>query len=390
MTGADTGMQAPFWNRVSKKTLAIAGGIAAGVVALAVLTGFTVDQVTRSTVPDLHGQVLGHAIEAAEGAGFEAKFDSRSRFCRYGDLRRELCVVDGQTPAAGERVHAGDVTVELRVVPVEVEIPDLVGMTYKDAVAEAAKVGAVVNVSDVKSIPTMEQWKVARQFSAGKEKAGFAVRVWLERPLVDAPDVDGMPLADALTAVEKAGLVATLSRPMPARRDPAWTVISTDMEDVDGRIPMGTTVNLTWGIAVPDVAGMSKADAQKAIQSAGLRATMRGLSDLNVTGTEPAAGTVVELESEVNVNLEPETVVYEVVGNGCCATVTWAPPGSFSIAQETNATLPWSKRWETTSDPHNFNAQLRGGDSITCNIYVNDKLVKTNTSTGPYAVVSCG
>ena len=95
------------------------------------------------------------------------------------------------------------------------------------------------------------------------------------------------------------------------------------------------------------------------------------------------------LNAEVTVTLEEPSVVYEVVGNGSRATITWIPPGTYSISQAVDEPLPWRKSFPTGSDYANFNAQMMNGNSITCNIYVNGELVKTNTSTGPYAVVSC-
>jgi hypothetical protein len=60
--------------------------------------------------------------------------------------------------------------------------------------------------------------------------------------------------------------------------------------------------------------------------------------------------------------------------------------------QENSQPTPWIKEYTTKSIlPVVLLAQnqARGGNTITCAIYVNGKMVTSNTSTGPYAVVTC-
>lgn len=62
-------------------------------------------------------------------------------------------------------------------------------------------------------------------------------------------------------------------------------------------------------------------------------------------------------------------------------------------AQENSTTAPWVRDYTTNSSMTVVllaqNQAPGGGSTITCSIYVNGKLNVTNTSTGPYAVVTC-
>jgi hypothetical protein len=167
-------------------------------------------------------------------------------------------------------------------------------------------------------------------------------------------------------------------------------VTATEPEIIDGKLPVASTVTLSWGVQIPSVVGMPDLAATTKLSNAKLTVTGSKSSSQAVAGQDPAAGTVVEPGSTVTITLEPPSTVYEVISNGSRGTVTWVPPNSFSISQAGDTPLPWRMSWPTASGYRNFNAQIMDGDSITCNIYVNGQLVKTATSTGRYAVVSSG
>ncbi len=60
--------------------------------------------------------------------------------------------------------------------------------------------------------------------------------------------------------------------------------------------------------------------------------------------------------------------------------------------QENATAVPWVKDYKTNSIlPIVLLAQnqSRTGNTIMCAIYVNGKMVTSNTSTGPYAIVTC-
>lgn len=372
------------------RMLVIIVSVVLGAAILGILAWVIVDQTTRVSVPAAEGETLAAGTTLLEDAGFAVKVETNSKFCGSDPLADDLCVVTSQAPAAAERVHADIVTV--KVVPAEVDVPDMEGMTFSEARDAGAEVGLAVRplVAADGRVDGHEEWPVLEQLESGTT-AGSSVKVRLERPLVDAPVVVGVSLQTAMTALREAGFNPSASIDNSATGiHPAWVVTESDPAAVDGKLPLGSTVKLTWGVQVPNVVGMSETEATKVLTDAHL--TPRGAfsSSRSVASQVPAAGTIVNLLAEVTVTVEEASTVYEVVGNGSRATITWIPPHSYSISQAANEPLPWRMSFPTDSDYANFNAQMMNGDSITCNIYVNGKLVKTNTSTGPYAVVSCG
>nr|WP_223169471.1 PASTA domain-containing protein [Microbacterium sp. MF43] len=159
---------------------------------------------------------------------------------------------------------------------------------------------------------------------------------------------------------------------------------------MDGKLPIASSVKLEWGVKVPNVVGATDLAATSTLSNAGLEVSGSTSGSQKVSSQQPKAGTIVEPGSDVAITLEAPSIVYEVVGNGSRASITWIAPGTYNISQATNEPLPWRKSWPGDSSYRNFNAQILDGTSITCNIYVNGQRVRTNTSTGQYAVVSCG
>jgi hypothetical protein len=84
-----------------------------------------------------------------------------------------------------------------------------------------------------------------------------------------------------------------------------------------------------------------------------------------------------------------KTIVYEVISDSTLSSVTYFDENS-AEKQETGATAPWSKTVVNTSTYAiaGLGAQTNG-QSITCRITVNGRVVDTKTSTGQYAVVNC-
>ncbi|MFJ4225398.1 PASTA domain-containing protein [Microbacterium sp. NPDC089695] len=378
-------------SRIRKRSILVGGIIVAGVVALGLVAFVILDHVTRVSVPVVEQQTLADATAALDGVELRSVFHTDSAFCEDDDRGPEFCVVTSQTPAGDERVHADEV-VTLEVVPSEVSIPDLDGMTYGDAVDAGAEVALQVLPSDTSDslIDGYEDWTVLTQAERGTSTAGSNLRVTLDRPVADAPAVIGTNLQGALDTLTAAGFLAVVSSDPGDPYDPAWVVTATDPEIIEGKLPVASKVSLSWGVQLPSVVGMTDLAANNALSNAKLTVTGSKSSSQAVAAQDPAAGTVLKPGDTVTITLEPPSTVYEVVSNGSRGTVTWAPPNSFSISQAGDTPLPWRMSWPTDSGYRNFNAQIMDGNSVTCNIYVNGQLVKTATSTGRYAVVSCG
>ena len=84
------------------------------------------------------------------------------------------------------------------------------------------------------------------------------------------------------------------------------------------------------------------------------------------------------------------SLTYEVGGSATSASITYSTGGG-NIAQETSATLPWSKTVEVSGmvAGNSVQAQNAGGCDISCKITRDGEVVAENTSSGEFAIASC-
>jgi hypothetical protein len=85
-------------------------------------------------------------------------------------------------------------------------------------------------------------------------------------------------------------------------------------------------------------------------------------------------------------------ITYSVTGDSGSASITYSADSHFSIAQESDAQLPWSKDLTIPTGDFRFlsiSAQNSGDGDITCAIAIGGKVVNTITSSGAYAIASC-
>ena len=97
-------------------------------------------------------------------------------------------------------------------------------------------------------------------------------------------------------------------------------------------------------------------------------------------------------QSRAEEALLADQINYSVTGESGGASITYSADTNFSIAQETDAALPWSK--DLTIHRGDFRvlsiiAQKGGDGDITCSISVAGRVVNTITSSGAYAIASC-
>lgn len=86
-------------------------------------------------------------------------------------------------------------------------------------------------------------------------------------------------------------------------------------------------------------------------------------------------------------------VVYEVSGAESAGNITYSADGSTGIAQENGVALPWSTEVQFAEGAlrvATLSAQNAGAGDITCRITVDGEVVAELTSSGEFAVVSCG
>lgn len=85
-------------------------------------------------------------------------------------------------------------------------------------------------------------------------------------------------------------------------------------------------------------------------------------------------------------------VVYEVTGAGKASNITWMTGQGMSMAQASNARLPWRNEVQASGERFfvpTLSAQNAGSGMITCRITVDGTVVAEVSSEGVYAVAMC-
>ncbi|MCB2176359.1 MAG: PASTA domain-containing protein [Actinomycetales bacterium] len=283
-------------------------------------------------------------------------------FALRGDPSEDWSVVD-VVPAPDSAVEAGSIVNLTLVLPLG-QMPDVVGTPYPDAANALGLAGAYAHVD-------------ATPHFDGVVPEGFPF------------DVNELAYS-WWGGAEKDALKQKTGEPEQ------WVVYSQPVPA--GQVFVrGQTVALVvqWPEAtVPDITGLDLEAARKALNDAGLAAHEIYGSGTVRSQTYPP-GTVLPMGASVDAELSHE-VTFRVTSSGARGTVTWAAPGSFSIQQAVGTRLPWSQTWHPAAEPGrydrgNLSAQMTAeSGSITCEIIVDGDVVESNTSTGAYAVVSCG
>lgn len=397
MTDSDRSNRSHFADRLwppRRTPLLVTAGLLA-LVGMAVAAVILIDQLSRTAVPDLVGVARAEAVSAVKDAElvYEPDGELSDAVCTTDPPLSDYCEVTGQSLEPLDRVRRGTtVTIVLKVK--EVSLPDFTGVSFDEAVSLAQELHIRVKPENevISSVAEHGSWTVTEQSRPANDvvEAETIVTLSLDAPLVDLPDVVGMPFQEAMDELAAVGIAGTYSSLPGAAANDRLFVRSTDPTPNGGQLPIGTEVTLQWGFKVPDVVGMSEGTALSTLREAGFKADGSSYGSDLVTNQTPKAGAVADPSKGVQLTLAPPTVVYEVIGDGSSAAITWIAPGTYDISQATDARLPWRMTFETQADYRNFNAQILNGSTVTCNIYVNGELRKTNTSTGRFSVVSCG
>lgn len=148
---------------------------------------------------------------------------------------------------------------------------------------------------------------------AGTLVAGAAVRRWLQPPVVTVPAVEGLPLIEAQSRLEQAGLQWQI---VEERYDNSEvnTVIAQRPEG-GARVRMGQTVELVvskgpqW-LSVPDVRGLAERDARLRLENAGL------VVEVRYEHADEPEGVVVDQDPGPGSPIQAGMTVYLTVSRG--------------------------------------------------------------------------
>ncbi|HVH67856.1 MAG TPA: PASTA domain-containing protein [Gemmatimonadales bacterium] len=184
-------------------------------------------------------------------------------------------------------------------------VPRVMGLTLQEASDQLRKVGLQVQDGGAEPHPTAPQGTVVWQDPPPGVTAPAGLRVTLVSsegpPKIPVPDVVGLegPLAQRL--ITAAGLTAAPVESVQAAAPPGVVMLTRPAATTVASPGTPVTVVVSRGaptIAVPDLLGMSQADARTRLEVDGLAlgtVTRRRTGDANpgtVVGQKPAAGTL--------------------------------------------------------------------------------------------------
>lgn len=220
---------------------------------------------------------------------------------------------------------------------------------------------------------------------------GFGALMPLTYSVV-VPDVVGRPAREASISAAATGLKTQID---PAAESAAGAVVIRQPLEPGSTQAFETELGLDFGVTVPDLTDLTPSEAAEAYATAGLQLVIEPANaayDWNLTSSSVAPGTVVPLGSSVTAVYKMPVYEYRVTGTGSRAMITWSPPDSFSIAQDTSAALPWVMEFPYYGGDSygNFNALSSSGSEITCTLTADGRVVDQQTSYGQYAMVMCG
>ncbi|MEU7133884.1 Stk1 family PASTA domain-containing Ser/Thr kinase [Streptomyces sp. NPDC046261] len=250
--------------------------LAAAAALLAVLAGTGVWYINSgqfTSVPAVLDMTEARATSELDKAGLGVK--TRQAFSDTVE-RGHIIATD---PKPGERIrNTGKVTITISRGPQRAEVPNLAGMPFADAKRKIEGLGLIVgDVSRQFSDETPKDAVLSSDPRPGAQlrpESPVALVVSKGKPL-NVPDVTGLSVADATTALRGAGLQVKVSdTEVFSPRDKG--AVAEQSPAKGSRAAEGDTVTVTVSkgkemVAVPDVTGRSEADARKALTEAGFQ-----------------------------------------------------------------------------------------------------------------------
>ena len=251
--------------------------------------------------------VLGLTKVEAEAALTRAGFEVDYRPSVFSETVPAQHIID-QDPAPDGRVRkGGTITLLNSKGPDRRAVPALTGVTQAEATAALEKAGLAVGEVSRRFSDAPVGTVVATTPAAGERlKPGSPVALVLSKgvELRDVPDVQGRPRAEAEAALTAAGFRVEVTEVFS---DTVAKGTVADQSPSSGKAPRGSVVALEVSkgpelVAVPDVVGQKRADAEAALKAAGFKVRVFAIPGPGrVRSTDPAAGTQVRKGATVTV-----------------------------------------------------------------------------------------
>jgi beta-lactam-binding protein with PASTA domain/tRNA A-37 threonylcarbamoyl transferase component Bud32 len=274
-------------------------GLAALLFALAKMVGIGGggSKTAQVAVPNVVGQTADQAESNLKNLGFTVSQDFQANAA-------DKNIVFDQDPKPGsEEAKGSTVTLKVSQGQAPVRVPRVTGLKQQDAEDTLTGAGFKVGAIDQQNSDTVPSGIVMSQDpKAGDDAAqGATVNLVVSsgKEQVTIPDEAGKDEAAAANDLGRVGLQTSTTQ-QPSTTVPSGKVISTNPA-AGTQVDKGSSVTLIVSsgpqqVAVPDVVGMTKAEATKKLQDAGFKvqsqsqATANSADDGRVVDQNPDAG----------------------------------------------------------------------------------------------------
>lgn len=205
--------------------------------------------------------------------------------------------------------------IALAATQIKVTVPDVVGQPQANALATLSAAGLKMVVIGQAPSPTLAQGDIVSETptAGARVRRGSQVGVTIStgKPTATVPGVTGLSFSAASSALTSAGLSVGQVTQQNSTTFPTETVIS-QSSPAGAQLPAGTAVNLVVStgaktVSVPDVRGMSEANATDKLQGVGLAVNVgsvfSGQPKGIVVSQGPAGGSVVPVGSTVSISV---------------------------------------------------------------------------------------
>ncbi len=261
-------------------------------------------------VPDVKGFTSADAQHTLASAKFKTKLVGR-----YDASAAKDTVLDAYPPVGASAAEGSTITLTVSQGRQPVRVPQLVGMSVDTARGVLAKIGLKLNIDQQTASDLIPSGTIiSAQGTGSLVDPGSTVGLTVSTGpvMVAVPDVGAKAPADALAALQTAGFVPRIQYIVDATN--AGGNVSGQDPAAGTMAPRRSTVTISVGVpgTVPDVTNMTLDDAKRAILASGYT-----VGNCAVT-QDGADGKVARTEPEANAALRPgETVTIYFHGTVC-------------------------------------------------------------------------
>ncbi len=270
---------------------------------------------SQTTVPNVVGETTAVATSNITAANLVV-----GTITRQYSTGISLGNVISQSPVAGASVNQGTkVNLVVSLGPPQVSVPNVVGLTQASASSAITSAGLNVGSVTTQSSSTVAAGNVISESPSASTSVaqGSAVNlvVSLGPAMVPVPNVVGLTQANASSAITAAGLTVGTVSTQNSSTVATGNVIS-QSPSAGSSVAQGSAVSLVVSLGpvvatVPNVVGLTQANAATAITSAGLT-----VGTVTTQNSSVAAGDVISESPSAGTSVVPGSAVNLVVSLG--------------------------------------------------------------------------